>query len=128
LVIDDDLAVRDLLERILHDEGYSVVSAANGRAGLELARTLGPDAIVLDMRMPEVDGWSVLASRKSDEAVRSIPVVLLTQVEEPNRGFALGATEYLLKPVRRAELIEVLDRCYAARSGTALLVDDSAEV
>ncbi len=127
LVIDDDYAVRELLERMLKREGYAVVTASNGRSGLSLAEQFVPGAIVLDVRMPDIDGWSVLAALKASEKLRNVPVVLLTVVEERGRGYALGASEYLNKPVDRTHLLAVLRRICDTETGTALIVEDDLE-
>lgn len=99
LVIDDDAGVRDLLTRFLNKEGFRVVAAADGIEGLRMARELKPTAITLDVMMPEMDGWSVLATLKSDPALASIPVVMITIVESQKVGYALGVSEYLIKPI-----------------------------
>ncbi|HZH99260.1 MAG TPA: ATP-binding protein, partial [Fimbriimonadaceae bacterium] len=98
LVIDDDAAARDLLERFLASEGFRVVSAGGGEEGLRLARELHPDVITLDAIMPGMDGWTVLGNLKADPDVSHIPVVMLTMVHEKSLGYALGAAEYLTKP------------------------------
>jgi signal transduction histidine kinase/DNA-binding response OmpR family regulator len=104
LVIDDDPASRELLQRYLTQEGFSVRTAAGGAEGLLLARTLHPAAITLDVMMPEMDGWSVLKALKEDAELRGIPVIMLTLVDDPEAGFALGAAEYTSKPVDRHRL------------------------
>jgi signal transduction histidine kinase/DNA-binding response OmpR family regulator len=108
LVIDDDPAVRDLMLRSLRKEGFAVQLAASGRQGLELARTCKPAAITLDVLMPEMDGWAVLNALKADPRLAHIPVVMVSIVDEKNLGFALGAAEYLTKPVEWTRLAEVL--------------------
>jgi PAS domain S-box-containing protein len=125
LVIEDDDSARELLVRMLHKEGYHVVTAKTGASGLELARELRPHAITLDVLMPEMDGWTVLSKLKADDELRDIPVILLSMVDERKRGFALGADHYLLKPVERAELIEVIDAFVVEQgSKVSLLVED----
>jgi len=110
LVIDDDRTTRDLLRRIFTREGFRVEEAAGGEAGLQVARTLQPDAITLDVMMPGMDGWAVLAALKADPAVAGIPVVMLTVADEQPLGLALGAADYMTKPLDRARLAAVLDR------------------
>jgi GAF domain-containing protein/CheY-like chemotaxis protein/anti-sigma regulatory factor (Ser/Thr protein kinase) len=110
LVIDDDAAVRDLMGRFLEKEGFRVVTAASGAEGLRLARELGPDVITLDVLMPGMDGWSVLAALKADAVLADIPVVMLTMLDDRNLGFALGAADYLTKPIDRERLVAVLAR------------------
>ena len=109
LVVDDDATVRELVARHLERAGFSVVTASGGQEGLRLARELRPAAVTLDIMMPDLDGWTVLAAIKGDPALAAIPVVLMTIVEEKNRGYALGAADYLVKPVDRGKLVETLN-------------------
>ncbi len=127
LVIDDDPATRDLLARMLGKEGFRVLEAANGEDGIRLARAERPDAITLDVLMPGLDGWGVLAALKDDPALASIPVVMLTVTDERNLGFALGAAEYLTKPIERARLSAVLARYRRAPGAGVLIVEDDAD-
>lgn len=127
LVIDDDPTVRLLMERYLGRDGFEVVTAENGIRGLALARELHPDAITLDVMMPEIDGWTVLAAVKGDPALADIPVVLVTIVDERHRGFTLGATEYLVKPVDRDRLLETLHAVCGAAAGHLLVVEDDED-
>lgn len=110
LVIDDEPTVRDLLVRYLSKEGFQVETAPNGQEGLHLARELHPDAITLDVMMPMMDGWTVLSSLKADPDLADIPVIVLTIVDNKNLGFALGAADYLTKPIDYKRLATVLDR------------------
>jgi CheY-like chemotaxis protein/anti-sigma regulatory factor (Ser/Thr protein kinase) len=125
LVVDDDAAARDLVSRFLEKQGLTVEVAVDGRAGLQAARDRRPDVITLDVVMPGLDGWSVLTALKSDPATADIPVVMLSMVDERNLGIALGAAEYLTKPIERDQLLRVLRRY--GRSGAArrvLVVED----
>ena len=106
LVVDDDPTVRELVARHLERAGFAVTTAKGGQEGLRLARELRPAAVTLDIMMPDIDGWTVLAAMKGDPALPHIPVVLMTIVEEKNRGYALGAADYLVKPVDRGKLVE----------------------
>ena len=126
LVIDDDPAARQLLARMLGKDGFRVIEAAGGEEGLALARTERPDVITLDVLMPGLDGWAVLAALKDDRELASIPVVMLTITDDRNLGFSLGASEYLTKPIERAELSAVLGRYRRAPGGKVLIVDDDA--
>jgi len=129
LVIDDDSNVRRLIERTLKDEGYSLRFAANAQDGLRLARELRPAAITLDVMMPETDGWSVLSSLKADPELARIPVIMVTIVGEKELGFALGASEYLIKPIDRAQLVVVLKRYLGGQpDGPVLIVEDDANL
>jgi two-component system, NtrC family, sensor kinase len=122
LVIDDEAAIRDLMQRYLSKEGFRVVVAAGGEDGLRLARELRPDAITLDVMMPGLDGWAVLTALKADPAVADIPVIMLTIVDDKNLGYALGAADYLTKPIERDRLLAVL-RAHR-RDHPVLVVDD----
>lgn len=125
LAIDDDPAVLDILTRNLTREGYAVRTATNGEEGVALARTLQPRLITLDVMMPSMDGWSVLTALKADPTTFGIPVVMISIVEERQLGFALGAAEYLTKPIDRNRLMDILAK-YAGSEvrQTALVVDD----
>jgi signal transduction histidine kinase/DNA-binding response OmpR family regulator len=122
LVIDDEAAIRDLMQRFLAKEGFRVVAAAGGEEGLRLARELRPDAITLDVMMPGMDGWAVLSALKADSALADIPVIMLTIVDDKNLGYALGAADYLTKPIERDRLLAVL-RAHR-RDHPVLVVDD----
>jgi CheY-like chemotaxis protein len=110
LVIDDDPAVHDLLQRSLAKEGFRVACASDGRTGLELARQLKPAVITLDVMMPGLDGWAVLSALKADPALATIPVVMLTIVDDKNIGFSLGAADYLTKPIDWSRLASILKK------------------
>ncbi len=125
LVVDDDPAARALTARVLGREGYRVVLATGGSEGLRLARERRPDLVTLDVMMPDLDGWAVLAALKGDPALADIPVVMLTVVDDRPTGLALGAAEYLTKPVDRRRLATVLRRV-AAGGRQVLVVDDDA--
>jgi signal transduction histidine kinase/DNA-binding response OmpR family regulator len=126
LVIDDEAAVRDLMQRFLTKEGFRVVTAHGGEEGLRRARELRPDAITLDVMMPGMDGWAVLSALKADPDVADIPVIMLTIVDDKNLGYALGASDYLTKPIDRERLVTVLRQ--HRRDLPVLVVDDDAEV
>jgi CheY-like chemotaxis protein len=127
LVIDDDETVRDLMERFLVKEGFSVITAANGIEGLKRAREAHPAAITLDVMMPDLDGWTVLAALKGDPALADIPVILVTIVDERARGFALGATDYMVKPIDRERLASVLRTICGDRPAPHILVIEDDE-
>ncbi len=128
LVVDDDATVRELVERHLERAGFAVATARGGQEGLRLVRELRPAAVTLDILMPDIDGWTVLAAIKGDPALAAIPVVLMTIVDQKNRGYALGAADYLVKPVDRAKLVETLTGICGPTAGHALLVDDDEVV
>jgi signal transduction histidine kinase/ActR/RegA family two-component response regulator len=114
LVIDDDPSVCELMTRLCGKEGYEVVTAANGEDGLKLAREKEPNLITLDVMMPGMDGWTVLKKLKSDPQLSKIPVVMITIADERERGMALGAADYLVKPVDRDRLAGLLESHRAA--------------
>ena len=126
--MDDDATVRELVVRHLERAGFAAVAARGGQEGLRLVRELRPAAVTLDIMMPDLDGWTVLAAIKGDPALASIPVVLMSIVDEKNRGYALGAADYLVKPVDRSKLVETLTSICGSTAGRALLVDDDEVV
>jgi signal transduction histidine kinase len=111
VVIDDDRRSVDLLTVYAEAAGLRVVSARDGRHGIELVRGLQPAIVVLDILLPELDGWQVLESLKADPATVAIPVVVVSILDERARGLALGAAEYLVKPVSREGVFDALTRC-----------------
>ena len=124
LVIDDNAESRDVLRRTLEDDGHAVATAASGEEGLAIARQLRPSLILLDVMMPGMDGWAVLRKLKADPELRTIPVTMVTVIDDEVRmGFALGAAEYLTKPVDREHLLEVA-RDLTRGEGHALVVED----
>jgi CheY-like chemotaxis protein len=128
LVIDDDPVQRDLMRRFLQSEGFPVEAASGGEEGLRLARRLRPRNITHDVMMPDMDGWSVLTAIKADPDLCDIPVVMLTMVDDRRRGLALGAADYLTKPVDRARLTQVLQRHACSEPPcTVLLVEDDTD-
>ena len=125
LVIDDDPDVRQLLQRYLLAEGFPVLTAASGEEGLWTAREVRPRAITLDVMMPGMDGWSVLSELKKDPHLAQIPVLLCTILDDKHLGFALGASEFLTKPVNRNQLIALLRKhAHGLTPRKVLLVED----
>ncbi len=125
LVIDDDPAVAQIMQHFLRKEGFQPIIAPTGIEGLRLARSERPHAITLDVTLPDLDGWTVLAALKGDPELAAIPVILVTIVDERARGYALGAVDYLVKPIDRARLATLLRRLHPAPAGrTVLVVED----
>lgn len=125
LVIDDDPTIHDLIRRFLARDGFDVVTAHSGEEGIRKAREIRPIAITLDVMMPSMDGWAVLNALKADEELKDIPVIMVSMVDDKNMGFALGASEYITKPVDRERLVSVLKRYKCIRPPcSALVVDD----
>jgi signal transduction histidine kinase/CheY-like chemotaxis protein len=128
LVVDDDATARELIAEQLKAEGFSVVTAAGGLEGLKLAKDLRPMVITLDVMMPDLDGWSVLAALRQDPDLAEIPVIMITILDEHRRGVALGAAGYLTKPIDRERLHRMVSRFRAsARPTRVLLVDDDKD-
>jgi signal transduction histidine kinase/CheY-like chemotaxis protein len=124
LVIDDELQARRSLGEAIRAGGFDVEEAESGAAGLARARSAPPDAIVLDVIMPERDGWSVLQEIKSDARLCAIPVVLATVVSDREMGLAFGAAGHLTKPVDAAELVRMLEALAGGNGREVLVVDD----
>jgi CheY-like chemotaxis protein len=108
LVIEDDPRAASLLRLQLESAGFAVEVVPSGEAGLRRAAALQPRAVVLDVLLPDVDGWNTLARLKEQEATRHIPVVIVSITDEPRRGFALGAAQVLVKPVTQEDLMAAL--------------------
>lgn len=127
LFIDDEPDNRILIERLLAGESWRLAFSTNGRDGLRMARALKPQVICLDILMPSMDGWAVLAELKSDPELADIPVVILSLTDDRQLGYSLGAAEYLTKPVNRNRLIEVMDRFIVDREHHSVLVIEDDE-
>ena len=127
LIIDDDGAGAEVIGRMLAREDYRAVPVGNGEDGLRLARELRPDLILLDVLMPNADGWSVLSQLKADPALARIPVIMISVTRDKNLGFALGAVDYLVKPVDQKTLVRALHKHLAGRPGRPILVIDDDE-
>ena len=126
VVVEDDRRSFDLLRVYLEAAGARVVSARNGEEGLDTVRSLNPAGVVLDILLPGIDGWEVLAQLKADPGTAAIPVVVVSMLDEPGRGFALGAAEYLVKPVGKDQLMAALYRAAAMpeQKHTVVAIDD----
>ena len=127
LVIDDDENIRDLMQRMLTREGYRVVTATGGTEGIDLARQVKPNVIILDVLMSGLDGWSVLAQLKSDPELVDTPVVMQTILDESRKGFMLGASEFLTKPIDRSRILEVIRRLDHQADRNVLVVEDDED-
>jgi PAS domain S-box-containing protein len=129
LVIDDDPRVHDLMQRFLSKEGLQMVAALDGEEGLRLAKTVRPAVITLDVLMPGMDGWAVLSALKSDPELTDIPVIMITMLDETQMGYALGASDYLAKPIEWKRLAAILQKYRCARPPCpVLIVEDDAEM
>ena len=110
VVIDDDRASLDLMSAYLDGLGVRVVRARDGAEGLEAIRRVEPVAVLLDIRLPGIDGWEVLQKLRADPATQTLPIIIATILDEKSRGLAAGAAEYLIKPVGREDLLAALRR------------------
>ena len=127
LVIDDELAQRELMTRFLERQRFSVRTAADGRSGMDLARSLKPRAILLDVMMPDMDGWSVLATLKADPELAGIPVVMVSFVADAALSASLGAVEAVPKPVDWGRLRTIMEK-FRSSDGDVLVVDDDPDM
>lgn len=125
LAIDDDPRVINLYKRYLAPQGYHVVPLTDPAKARELVKELKPFAVTLDIMMPHVDGWTVLTDIKSDPATRNVPIIICSIVEQPDKGFNLGAADYLVKPILEEEIIHALDRLNKHGAiNNVLIIDD----
>jgi signal transduction histidine kinase/DNA-binding response OmpR family regulator len=125
LVVDDETPARELLVSYLAPEGYETATASSGAEGLLKALELLPDAITLNMLMPGKNGWEILHRLKTTPATVAIPIVIVSGVDDKGRGFAVGASEYLVKPVKKEVLLAALEK-HLGNNGPfkVLVVDD----
>lgn len=128
LAIDDDPQVIGLYERYLHPQGYQVVPLTNPSQAVERVKQLKPFAVTLDIMMPGVDGWQVLDSLKADPDTRNTPVIVCSIIEDLEKGFNLGASDYLVKPILEDDIVNALDRLNADGSiREVLVIDDNPD-
>jgi len=116
LIVDDEESIRTVLTFVFENAGYDVVAAANGDEGLEKVFAFRPDLVILDLMMPNVDGWEVMRLLRADARTEKIPVVLLTAKGEiRDKMFALqqGATDYVTKPFSRPDLLRRVEEILA---------------
>jgi signal transduction histidine kinase/CheY-like chemotaxis protein len=127
LLIDDEPFNKELMQRYLAKEGWTLAFAESGLEGLRLAKKLRPKVICLDILMPSMDGWSVLSALKSDPELQDIPVVIWSMTNDKSLGYTLGASEFLTKPVQRERLIGVMDKYVSNRTDhSVLVIEDDA--
>jgi signal transduction histidine kinase/DNA-binding response OmpR family regulator len=124
LLIEDDAQSAELMQAQLHAAGYRVDVAGSGEAGLTAAGAHPPDAIVLDVTLPGMDGWEVIRRLKADDRLAGIPVFFASIVDERQTGLALGADGYFVKPIDQAALLGAMARTLAARATPRVLVVD----
>lgn len=131
LVVDDDTPIRSLLRQELSDAGYQVEEAANGKAALDMVRINKPDLIILDVMMPEINGFDVAAVLKNDPATMDIPIIILSIVQDKERGFKIGVDRYLTKPIDTEKLFHEVDELLeqgVSRKRVLVVDEDSSTV
>ncbi len=125
LVVDDDPAIHKEIHDVLKQAGFVLFNAFTGEEGIELAKKHKPDLIVLDIILPRMDGWTLLSRLKADSELSAIPVIVMTITTEKNLGYALGAIDYIQKPVDNTVLVNKIKLAIPeAASGVILVVDD----
>lgn len=127
LIVDDEAPARDLLVSYLEPEGFQTVTASSGAEGIMKASKLLPDAITLNMLMPGKNGWDTLYRLKTNATTSAIPIVIVSVVDNRERGFALGAAEYLVKPVQKDVLVSALEKHLGRNGGRKVLVIDDED-
>ncbi|MCO4744511.1 MAG: response regulator [Proteobacteria bacterium] len=128
LCIDDDDTVLDLFRRMLEPEGIQVLTAKGGEEGLRLAREHRPAAVTLDVMMPETSGWEVLHAFQLDPVLKDIPVIMVSLLNDNGAGLALGAADYVTKPVNRSRLLGAVQPFLADPGDIVLVVEDDDDV
>ncbi len=125
LVVDDDLPIRSLLSQELGEAGYQVLEAVNGKEALDKVRSERPDLIILDVMMPEINGFDVAAVLKNDPQTMDIPIIILSIVQDESRGYRIGVDRYLTKPIDTEKLFnEVGSLLKQGKSSKKVLVVD----
>lgn len=130
LIVDDDLAARELLVNYLTPVGYRTALARNGQEAVELARALRPDAITLDILMPSGSGWEILYTLRNESATAQIPIIVVSVVDHKNLGMTLGAADYLVKPIDKTMLLSVVSKHVSKSVGAGcrcVAADDDPE-
>lgn len=124
MAIDDDAQILTLYERFLKPHGYDVIPLTNPNQAVAYAKEIKPFAITLDIMMPEKDGWQVLNDLKNDEETRQIPVLVCSIIEEMEKGFNLGAADYLVKPFIHNELVHAINKLIKDKDTHEILIID----
>jgi CheY-like chemotaxis protein len=127
LVIDDDPQACELMRRFLENRGFHIETAAGGPQALEMVKRIRPEVITLDVVLPGIDGWGVLAALKADAETASIPIILVTILDDRTRGYALGAADYLTKPIDGERLCRTVQKHQHASPGSVLVIDDDPD-
>ncbi len=131
LVVEDDLHSFELMSAYLEEAGYRVVHAASGKEVLQTVRSIRPAIIILDIILPGKDGWEILRELKADPEINDIPVVITSVLADEETGFAMGAADYIVKPISRENLQTRLRRLWSAAAqrqiSNVLIIDSDVE-
>ena len=130
VLVDDDVAMHDLIKRTISKLNLTLLGATNSEKGMELIREVKPKLILLDVLMPGRDGWSLLKECKTDQELKDIPVIMISQLNQSNLASSLGANDYLTKPIDRTHFINTLKRILGSESQDhkVLVIDDDKDV
>jgi CheY-like chemotaxis protein len=129
LIVEDSAQASELLKMYIESAGYRVEVAHNGDEAIDMAKRLHPNVITLDLMLPVKDGWQVLKELKRHPLCKQIPIIIVSIVDEKNLGFSLGAVDYFVKPVNKAELLQAIDRVHLLprsdeKRSSVLVIDD----
>lgn len=130
LIVEDDAALRENTAELLELSGYRTVTAANGKIGIEMAKSRKPDVIICDIMMPEVDGYGVLESLSHDPVTMHIPFIFLsakTEHKEVRKGMDMGADDYLTKPFEEEELLSAIESRLAKADILSMIIEDGSK-
>ena len=130
VLVDDDVAMHDLIKRTISKLNLTLLGATNSEKGMELIREVKPKLILLDVLMPGRDGWSLLKECKTDQELKEIPVIMISQLNQSNLASSLGANDYLTKPIDRTHFINTLKRIMGTdtQNQKVLVIDDDKDV
>ena len=129
LIVDDDVFLHDIIKRKLTSEKFRIISATGGADGLKKAKEFHPDVILLDILMPDKDGWEVMLELKKDKSLKDVPVIVISTLDDDNTASSLGAKVFMKKPVEKDELLKHINDLFSGDiSGKkALVIDDQEE-
>ena len=130
VLVDDDVAMHDLIKRTISKLNLTLLGATNSEKGMELIREIKPKLILLDVLMPGRDGWSLLKECKTDQELKNIPVIMISQLNQSNLASSLGANDYLTKPIDRTHFINTVKRVLGneTQDHKVLVIDDDKDV
>ncbi|MDB4243572.1 response regulator [Gammaproteobacteria bacterium] len=130
VLVDDDVAMHDLIKRTISKLNLTLIGATNSEKGMELIREVKPKLILLDVLMPGRDGWSLLKECKTDQELKDIPVIMISQLNQSNLAASLGANDYLTKPIDRSHFVNTVQRLLGtgAKNQKVLVIDDDKDV